>query len=125
MSAQQPRLFNENAYGDAQPANARVHAHRSDPATSFEAAARTSRSEKAALHRMIVLDLIRAFPSRTGHELWHEATDAQRTELETNVEIYRKANDLRHMGLVINGPARICAIRKTRMIVWIATERNG
>src|ERR1019366_3686050 len=71
----QPTLFGPpNVYGDTQP----PRAANGDPATSHEAAARvsSSRNARAKRHREIVLALVQAFPSRTGHELWNLAGQA-------------------------------------------------
>ena len=118
MGTEQPSLFSPDAYGGFAPA---ARAHRRDPRTSHEAAARVTKSQRAAHHRQIVLQLVRAHPASTGHELWQAASEEQRAELETHNEVYRKLNDLRHAGLVVQGEARLCSVRGSRMVVWSAS----
>jgi hypothetical protein len=103
-------------YGEFTPI---PRAGRADPLTSHESAARSAKSERAARHRQIVLELVQAFPARTGHELWQAASAEQRAELETHNEIYRKLNDLRHLALVTQGEPRACTVKGARMVVWL------
>lgn len=118
----QPTLFHNTPTG---PTAAPVAlAHRADPVSSHEAAKRVTRSAKAALHRQIVLALVQTFPSSTGHELWAACPAEQRAELETPNEVWRKLNDLRRAGLVIQGESRVCTVRKVRMVTWTAAATS-
>ena len=115
-------LFGEGSGRDCYGSAIRVgpaRAHAGDPLTSHEAAARVTKSERAARHRAIVLSLVQANPSSTGHELFAEATPEEQKELENAVEIYRKLNDLKHAGKVIQGEPRVCRVRGVRMVVWL------
>ena len=115
----QGNLFGGNAYGEAVPLVTR--AARNDPVTSHESAAKVAKSAKAALHRQIVLTLVKAHPSSTGFEIWQSCTANQQAELETPNEIWRKLNDLKHAGLVEQGEARVCIFRGRRMVTWSPT----
>jgi hypothetical protein len=49
-------------------------AHRADPSTSHESAAKVAKSARAALHREIAMAIVAAHPGHTGMELWELAT---------------------------------------------------
>lgn len=86
MGAKQSSLFGTpDAYGGIAPVA--LHAYRDDPATSHqaavphEAAARIAKSGKVKQHREIALQLVKAMPSSTAHELRAGVSGEERGEL--------------------------------------------
>jgi hypothetical protein len=119
LTAYQPNLFAPTAYGGTAPIPAPTPlAANGDPWTSHEAAERAHRSGKVTRHRAIALALVRAHPGCTGHELWAAASDAERAELESHHELYRRLSDERHAGNIAQGEARACSIKRTKMVTW-------
>lgn len=118
MTTQQPNLFGPpNVYGAFE--SAPIRAHRADPVTSHEAAARVSKSGRRQRSREIALALVTASPGNTGHELFALATDEHQRLLGDYVELYRVLGDLKNRGLVVQGEPRSCRIRGTRMVTWL------
>jgi hypothetical protein len=68
MVSQQSNLFNPDQYGGFELSS---RAHRGDPTTSHEAAAKIAKSEKAALHRKS-LDIFISVACRTLCSWWTE-----------------------------------------------------
>ena len=127
MTFEQQNLFGPpNIYGGQEPLVRRGEmpsAHRDDPVTSHEAAARVAKSGRRQRNREIVLAMVKILPESTGHELWMRAADAQRVELRDHNELYRVLADLKNRGLLRQGPEpRVCTVRKTRMVTWLVVE---
>lgn len=98
-------------------------ARRTDPPSSAAAAERHERTGAAARHRDVVLRLVRANPGATGPELHAAQVDS---DLEYH-EIYRRANDLRQVGLIAQGEPRACSIKRERLVTWwpAGSDRHG
>jgi hypothetical protein len=117
-------LFQPNVYGDLVPAIAALAAN-GDPISSHEAAYHLGRSPRAHGRRELVLRLITEYPGSTAWELWDQATAAQREQLENPVELWRRGNDLRRLGLVQNGEElRMCRVRRRRILTWFPVATN-
>ena len=127
IEVKQPLLFGAPAVGPYRHAalTAPIAAD-ADPATSHEAAALVTKSGRRRRNADLVLRILRRQSSpATGHEIWDSASPAEQTELGHYSEIYRRLNDLRHAGLVRQGEARKCRIKKTLMMVWMTTQGPG
>lgn len=100
-----------------------ARARRTDPATSHEAAAKVTRSGKAAAHRQIVLDALRSHPRTTYREL------AEVCGLEHH-EVMKRLNDLRHNGDAVNPKdgdeliRRACRVTGNSMTIWEAVNQE-
>lgn len=92
-----------------------------DPVTSHEAIAEHTASGRRERHAIIALRLVAAHPGCTGWELWQHATDAEREQLADHQCLYKRLSDLRHLGRVRHGPAKVCRVRGRKMITWELT----
>lgn len=110
----QPRLFAADCYGGGEPA-----ARKTDPETSHQAAERVKRSGIAQAHAVIALAIAERLPGSTFHELWAEATEAERAALGDTTELMRRLGSLRNAGKVNHGPARACRVKGTQMVTWV------
>jgi hypothetical protein len=120
LNMHQPTLFSPtppNAYGAP---IVPVRAHNADPITSHDAAERAERSGKVARHRAVALALVKAWPARTGYELWELASGSDKAELVNHHELYRRLADLKNAALVVQGEPRHCTIKGSRMVTWSA-----
>ena len=89
-------------------------ARRTDPPSSHAAGERHERSGAAARHRDVVLRLVRENPGATGPELHAAQVDS---DLEYH-EVYRRLNDVRQAGAVVQGKPRACSIKRERLVTW-------
>jgi hypothetical protein len=114
----QPTLFTPTVYGTlpAPPAQSAS----GDPSTSHETEARYVRSSKCRRRRDLAVSLVSRWPGRTGHELWACATEAERLELGNHhTELYRRLAEAKNCKLLLQGDARICTVRRVRMVTWL------
>lgn len=86
-----------------------------DPATSHAAAERHERSGLAETNRKIVLALVRDYPGSTSVEL--HAAQGDRSHLDRH-EVSRRLADLKNAGIVQQGDAKECSIKRTAMVSW-------
>lgn len=89
--------------------------------TSADARNKHERSGTAMSNRRSVLNLVMEHPGLTAVELWRTAN-----ELSLGLsrhEISRRLPELRKAGIVINGPARKCAVAGSRQMTWNAAEQ--
>ena len=82
-----------------------------DPETSREAAIAAEKSGSAGCQRTACLRAVRDMPGSTAAEI------AAYLELERHVPS-RRLPELRRLGLVRNGPARICREQGKRSLTW-------
>lgn len=87
-----------------------------DPDTSHASAREHVASGAQGEHCRRVLELVRMAPGSTYVELWEGQSGRQ---ILRDVEIMRRLNDLRHAGLVRQGPPRTCRVKGTKMVVWL------
>ena len=108
------------------------------PDTSAEARDTHERSGTAMSKRRAVLNLVVDHPGltacelcqtaesirlgRTRHEISAETADGCRLGLSRH-EISRRLPELRKAGLVVNGPARTCAVAGSRQMTWNAATQ--
>jgi DNA-binding MarR family transcriptional regulator len=90
-----------------------ARAHRDDPVTSRQAAARVNTSGKAKAQREQVYGLIVQSPGRTTAEL-AEIHGVDRAM------VARRCPELRERGLVENREPRICRVNQTMALEWWA-----
>lgn len=81
------------------------------PATSKSAAIATEKSGRAAERRKLLLRAVQTRPGRTSAELAVACT------LDRH-EAARRLPELREMGLVRNGEARVCDVQGTKALTW-------
>lgn len=91
------------------------------PETSKEAAENLVASGKIKKDAELVLALLKRHPNKTWGELFDLATKAEQKELTEPQNVLRRLNDLKGLGLVIDGTKRKCAARKTPAREWRAT----
>ena len=89
----------------------RTMAHGNDPASSHEAAERTTRSGKKATHMAAVLATVMRHPGSTAAEL------AQYLSYGA-VEVRRRLSDLKREGTIERGPSRFCNEAGTHAVTW-------
>jgi hypothetical protein len=92
--------------------------HLCDPDTSQEAAERHDASGNRARNAEIVYRLVLRAGGLTAIELWEEASPQDKARLKEPQEIRRRLTDLRDVGRVVQGLARRCRVRGTRMVTW-------
>lgn len=93
-------------------------AHAGDPSTSAEAADAVTASGKRQRNAERVLALVVKFPGMTAAEL-----HALQGEFELQ-EVRRRCTDLLHAGRVVQGAARPCRVRGTRMVTWTVRAKS-
>jgi CRP-like cAMP-binding protein len=91
-----------------------ARAHRDDPVTSRQAAARMNCSGRASKQRARVFAMIEATPGKTTAELAEiHGTD--------RALVARRCPELRERGLVENRDARLCSVNGTNAMTWWPT----
>lgn len=94
-----------------------LKSRRTDPVTSKLAAADNENSGNAASHRAACLVCVRNNPGLTAAEI------AKIIGLERH-EPSRRLPELRRMGLVVNGPARVCNETHKLSLTWNASNQT-
>ena len=89
-------------------------ARRTDPGTSHEAAEMMNASGRANTQRRKVFDYVVENPGQTSGEITAGAGLADRYVAS------RRLPELRRLGFVVNGEARVCRVRGTKQITWKA-----
>lgn len=92
--------------------------HRSDPVTSYEAAALMDWSGSRFTHAQRVLRFVGALPGRTASEIadFYDNLDV--------VEVRRRLHDLHVAGLVRQGEPRLAVGRRVREVTWWPVDRQ-
>lgn len=91
-------------------------ARRSDPSTSHEAAAVVNVTGSADSQRSLCLQFLIARPGGwTAAEIAAELGQDRHTPS-------RRLPELRATGHVVNGPARLCRVQKSRSLTWEAAR---
>ena len=88
-------------------------AHRADPVTSHDAAAKVTASGARQRHADIVLATLDEHPDCTAPEL------ARKCGLE-EYQVRRRLTDLLQAGAATQGQPRACRVKGSRMVTWRA-----
>lgn len=91
-------------------------ARRTDPATSHAAARAVERKGKAHSQREACLEAVRQHPGKTAYEI------AAILGIEGIVPGKRLPELRDQAKLIKDGPARICAVRKSKAMTWWMAE---
>ncbi len=94
--------------------------HTHDPPTSREAEEKITESGTREQHAARVLELVKQFPGLTAIELQHQQHGLNWLD---EYQIRRRLTDLKAEGLVMQGEARACQIRGTKMVTWTVVEQ--
>lgn len=96
--------------------------HATDPASSFEAEARVTKSGKRKKDQDIVYDCLLLWPESTAAELHQKYTEFQtRKGLEATVDVVtfrRRLSDMKGKRVERRNELRICRVAGTRAAVW-------
>lgn len=103
----------------ARDSDPRTLARRNNPSTSHEAAARVVASGRAATHEAVVLHYVRTLPDHTSAEIAAIIPFQHGIDL---TECRRRLTGLLQKGKVVQGPARTCRVKGTRMVTWAVVE---
>ena len=95
-----------------------ARARLTDPDTSHEAAAQVEQSGRAGSDRAKMLEAVTRFPGHTAVEL----VGLVMCQGVTRHNASRRLAELRKAGLVKNGPARVCSVAGTKMLIWEAVK---
>jgi len=99
--------------------SAHARARRADPATSHRAAATAESSGNATRQRTACLEAVRATPGMTAGEI------DKRCGFMDRFVAGRRLPELREMGLIHNGDARVCSVRGSRQMTWYPAGPTG
>lgn len=94
--------------------------HRVDPPTSAIAAKAHLESGRQLRNADRVLTLVREHPDSTAIELFDLASVEVRSLLVEPQEVRRRLTDLLKAGRVVQGAARECRVRGSKMVTWRA-----
>lgn len=90
-------------------------ARQSDPPTSHAAALEQQRSGRASCHAAIILRVLNAATEPLCYREIHRRCEG---EIIEPVEVMRRLDGLRAVGLVVTGPARECRVSGRQAMTW-------
>ena len=92
-------------------------ARSSHPATSRLAAGKLISAGKFATDEAAALELVGAFPGRTGYEL-------DKIDGNANERIRKRLGGLANKGLLRRGKRRMCGAKGSQCVTWYLVENN-
>jgi hypothetical protein len=82
-----------------------------DPPTSVMAGQFVNRSGVARVQREMCFDAVQRRPGLTAREI----------EAELGIKAHKRLPELRHAGLIDNGPMRTCTVSERQALTWHVT----